>query len=198
MDIQINEAVGLGMWLGRRQAFGLVSGKCSAADAECLRQMRDEKKYVALGMNWEEFCKQHVGVSRQTADRIIRNLEEFGPKYFELSAVLRIPAEQCRQIAPAVTDRGVVCGGETIEIAAENSSRLAQALDTLRESAATAVEPVSPTAAVFGELARARKAFTAGMKFYTRAMELNSPAVDRAAIRREIENVREVLQLRGR
>jgi hypothetical protein len=32
----MESAVDLGTWLGRRQAFAAVAGRCSAADAECL------------------------------------------------------------------------------------------------------------------------------------------------------------------
>lgn len=197
MDNQqsVNNVIDLGTWLGRKQAFGLISGKCSAAEAQCLRTLRDEKRYLEIGMSWEQFCKEKIGISRQTAERVIRNLEEFGPKYFELAAVLRIPADQYRRIAPAVTDRGVVCGGETIEISAENSSRLAQAIESLRESSAEPDADAPEDLEVFRSLSRARKAFTEGMKSYTRALELTSPAADRAAIRREIEKIRALLEV---
>jgi hypothetical protein len=36
----------LGIMLGQRRAFGLVADRCSAAQAECLRQVRDEKTYL--------------------------------------------------------------------------------------------------------------------------------------------------------
>jgi hypothetical protein len=56
----------LGVALGRSHTFGLVAGRCSAAQA----------------------------------DRIIRLLEEFGPTFFELSQMIRIPAGTFRAIAP--------------------------------------------------------------------------------------------------
>jgi hypothetical protein len=34
----------VGTWLGRHQAFGLIANKCSAADAACLRQIRDSRR----------------------------------------------------------------------------------------------------------------------------------------------------------
>ena len=60
----------LGTWLGRHQAFALISSKCSAADAECLRQIRDNKYYKAIGLSWEDFCGRHAGVDRKTADAL--------------------------------------------------------------------------------------------------------------------------------
>jgi hypothetical protein len=36
----------LGQMVGSRRAFGTVAGRCSAADAACLRRIRDEKLYL--------------------------------------------------------------------------------------------------------------------------------------------------------
>ena len=68
----------LGAWLGRHQAFGLIANRCSAADAECLKAIRDGGEYKQLGLTWEQFCAKHAGVSRVHADRQIHYLEEFG------------------------------------------------------------------------------------------------------------------------
>jgi hypothetical protein len=65
--------------MGRKQAFSLVAGATAAADVECLRQIRERKLYVAKGVDWTEFCKQHAGITRAYADRLIRHLEDFGP-----------------------------------------------------------------------------------------------------------------------
>ena len=73
-----------GTWIGRHQAFGLMASQYSAVDAECLRQIRDNKYYKVLGLTWEEFCGRHTGVDRKTADRIVERLEEFGEAYFNL------------------------------------------------------------------------------------------------------------------
>ena len=32
----------LGAWLGRHQAFGMIANRCTAADAECLKTIRDQ------------------------------------------------------------------------------------------------------------------------------------------------------------
>src|SRR5260370_9140394 len=93
----------LGTWLGRHQAFALISSKCSAADAECLRQIRDNKYYKAIGLTWEEFCSRHAGVDRKTADRIVERLEEFGEAYFNLSQLLPIQPPGDRLLASNVT-----------------------------------------------------------------------------------------------
>ncbi len=80
----------LGLMLGSRKAFASVAGRCSAADAECLRRIRDEKLYLRRAATWEEFYPNHLGLSRAHANRIIRHLEEFGADYFEIAQLTRI------------------------------------------------------------------------------------------------------------
>ena len=65
----------VGTWIGRHQAFGLIASKCSAADAACLREIRDNKHYRALGLTWEEFCSRHTGIDsrrRNSSSKKIR------------------------------------------------------------------------------------------------------------------------------
>jgi hypothetical protein len=121
----------LGAWLGRKQAFTLIAGRCSAATVVCLRKIREGKRYRALGLTWEQFCRQRAGVSRAFADKVILQLEQLGPLYFELSSVTRITPAQFRQIADAVTEDGLSYAGEPIEIIPENAPMLAQAIEIL-------------------------------------------------------------------
>src|ERR1019366_249941 len=81
----------LGAWLGRHQAFGLIANRCSAADAECLKAIRDGGEYKQFELTWEQFCGKHAGVSRVYADRQIHCLEEFGGNYFRFADVMPIP-----------------------------------------------------------------------------------------------------------
>src|SRR5579872_4606964 len=129
----------LGTWIGRRHAFGLISSRCSAADAECLKQLRETEQYKDLGMTWEDFCPRYLRISRVHADRLIAQLDEFGAAYFELSKVIRISPQTFRELGPAVTEDGVSHDGETIPIRPENSSRLAAAVSGIRQN-----RPVSP------------------------------------------------------
>ena len=41
----IDEAFDIGTWVGRKQAFALVAGRCSAADAEILIEIREKKLF---------------------------------------------------------------------------------------------------------------------------------------------------------
>jgi hypothetical protein len=137
-DIKTEDMFDLGAWLGRKQAFTLIAGRCSAATVVCLRKIREGKRYRALGLTWEEFCRQRAGVSRAFADKVIQQLETLGPLYFELSSVTRITPDDFRRIAEAVTDQGISYAGETIEIIPENAPQLAQAIEILTSGAAGA------------------------------------------------------------
>jgi hypothetical protein len=134
----------LGAWLGRKQAFTLLAGRCSAATVVCLRKIREGKRYRALGLTWEEFCRQRAGVSRAWADKVIQQLEQLGPAWFELSSVTRITPDQFRQIADAVTDEGLSYAGNAIEIIPENAPMLAQAIEILTSAPADEFLPEPP------------------------------------------------------
>src|SRR6266481_7149045 len=125
----------LGQWLGRKQAFGLIAGKTAAAEVECLRRIRDGSLFRTKGVDWSGFCQKYVGVTSSYANRLIRQYEEFGPNYFDLSRIMRISADSYRKIAEAVSDDGIAFGGEKIAISPENSDKIAEAVSALREQA---------------------------------------------------------------
>ena len=125
----------LGEWLGRKQAFGLIAGKTAAADIECMRQIRDGNLFRAKGVDWSGFCHQYAGVTSSYANRLIRQFDEFGPNYFDLSKIVRISAESYRKISGAVGDEGIDFGGQKIAISPENSGQITEAVKALREQA---------------------------------------------------------------
>jgi hypothetical protein len=131
---QDEELYDLGQWIGRKQAFGLISGKTAAADIECLRQIRERKLFRAKGVDWSGFCQQYAGITRSYADRLIRQLEDFGPNYFHLSQIVRISPHDYRQIAPAISDEGIAFGEEKVPISPENSQRLVEAVNALKSA----------------------------------------------------------------
>jgi hypothetical protein len=128
---QTEDMFDLGAWLGRKQAFTLIAGRCSAATVVCLRKIREGKRYRALGLTWEEFCRQRAGISRAFADKLIQQLEQLGPLYFELSSVTRITPDNFRRIADSVTGEGLSYDGKAIEIIPENAATLAHAIEVL-------------------------------------------------------------------
>jgi hypothetical protein len=126
----------LGVILGQNHAFSLIAGRCSAAAAESIRRLREEKLYKRLVEKWEDFCPKYLKISRVEADRTIKLLEEFGTVYFELSQLTRVSPETFRAIAPNIQDGALHFNGEAIELNPENSRRVAAAVAELRRETA--------------------------------------------------------------
>jgi hypothetical protein len=161
---EFENALEIGTWLGRRQAFSLIAGRCSAADAKCLRELRESKKYKLLGLTWEECCKQRAGIGRSTADQIIQNLEEFGPDYFVIAQVTGISANEYRRIRGSVSNHALLHASDEIPIEVENAPRLVAAVEALRREAAIASAPrLDATAEASRCLAKAERALRTAM-----------------------------------
>ncbi len=132
----------LGVVVGQTQAFGLIAGRCSAAQAAALQRLRQDKMYLRCAPHWDEFCRQYLKMSRPEADRIIRLWEEFGAGYFEVAQLTRISAQTYRAIAPSVKEGAIHFNGETIELNAENSRKVAAAVAGLRRGVAKGPRPI--------------------------------------------------------
>jgi hypothetical protein len=52
LPADVAELLELGSFLGQSQAFGLVAGRRSAAQAASLKRLRDEKKYKRVKEHW--------------------------------------------------------------------------------------------------------------------------------------------------
>ena len=132
MEAITNESYDAGAWVGRQQAFALIGSKCSAAQAQCLRDIRESRAYEKLGVTWDEFCPQHAAISRSKADDLIRRLDEFGQAYFRICEVARISPEAYRKIADLVHGETVELDGESVPLIPENAPRIRQGIRTLR------------------------------------------------------------------
>jgi hypothetical protein len=134
----------LGAWIGKGQAFGLMRNRCSAEQAACLKQIRDRSLYQSLGLTWENFCRDHLGISRSFADKLIQRFDEFGAEYFRLSEIMRISPETYRAIEPAISDQHIEIDGERLAIAPENGPRIRKGVAALRHELARA-QQLRPT-----------------------------------------------------
>ena len=105
----------------------MIANKCSAADAECLKQIREAGSYSQLNLTWEDFCQDHLHISRSHADRLIG-----------------ISTSTYRQIQPHVM-QGKFEEGEMIDICLENAGKIYNAVDGLRRQAADARAQLSRT-----------------------------------------------------
>lgn len=124
----------VGTWIGKSQAFSLLAKGCSAADAACLKRLRESRSHESLGLTWEQFCTQHLGISRATADRHIQHLDEFGEPFFQLSAITPVSPESYRQIESEITEEGIEFEGEVIPITPEYAPQIRQVVATLRDN----------------------------------------------------------------
>jgi hypothetical protein len=141
------EWIDAGAWVGRQQAFAVIANKCSAAQALCLKQVRETRLYEKLKLTWEEFCKEYAGICRAQADRLIQQHEEFGDAYFRLSEIARISPETYRQIAGQVSDEGLEFDGGKLALIPENGPKIRAAIQTLRtqlKQARDASQPAAP------------------------------------------------------
>ena len=143
-DCATTDNVALGRWLGRREAFGLIAGRCSAAEAESLRHIRDEKLYLRVARNWDEFCSVYVGASRRNVERSIHYLDEFGPVFFEIRQIAHIGPEEYRAIAGHVYAEGIQLDGSMVALAPENSLEVAAAVAELLRRAQSESQPSRP------------------------------------------------------
>jgi hypothetical protein len=195
---KVDDALEVGTWLGRRQAFSIVAGRCSAADAQSLRELRESKKYKELGLTWEDCCKQHAGIARSSAELIIRNLEEFGPDYFVIAQVTGISANDYRRIQGSVRNHALIHGGEEIPLQVENAQRLAIAVDTLRrETAATPAEPADAAAEAARSFAKAERAVRTALAEFDKLRSMPLDQDGRTRLQGVIDETTGALKLIG-
>ena len=121
-------------WLGASPGFSTIDGKALAADLECLRQARNFKLYLGRAASWGEFCTRYVGASQRQVNMAIQQLEEFGPQFFHLMQLMRIPPDAYRAIAGHVTVDGIFFEGERIPLTIENGRKLTDAVAELCRS----------------------------------------------------------------
>jgi hypothetical protein len=143
-----NTALDIGRTIGQGQAFGLLASKCSAAQAQCLQAIREQRHFEALGLTWEDLCRNQLGISRSCADQLIRNFQEFGEAYFRLSRILHISDTTYREISSAVTGETIEIDGEAIPILPENATRIRRGIAQLRAGLQRAARSNHPRGAI--------------------------------------------------
>ncbi len=122
------QAPDLARLLGQRRAFAAVAGRCSAAHAQLLRQIHDQKLYLPHAPTWEAFCGPNLAVSRRHADRLISLLNRFGPIYFEITQLVGLSPRQYLAIEPVVRENSLLVNGEAVSLIPENAPKLLEAI----------------------------------------------------------------------
>ena len=131
---EVADTFEIGTLVGERRTLSKLAGGCSAADAECLRKIRESKHYLSKCKTWDEFCPKYLGMSRTSADRLIRQLEEFGPESFTTLQQLGLTTQQYRLMAPQVKDQALHHAGQSIRLLPENGPQIHAALREIREA----------------------------------------------------------------
>ncbi len=137
-------ALNLGQWLGRREAFGAMAGRCSAAEIECVRRIRNERLYRGRARTWREFCVKYLGANRSSVEANIRLFDELGAAYFHVAQLAHITPAEYREIAPRIAADGLDAGGETIPLVPENRAAIAAVIGEVRRKARKAPHPPKP------------------------------------------------------
>lgn len=134
------QALELGIILGERRAFGVVAGRCSAAQAECLRRVKEEKLWMGFAEGWEDYCVRVLKISRRHADRMVLNLKKYGVLYFEVAALTGIAPADYERIEDAVHADGIHVGSEVIALIPANTERAIEAVARLQAESNAAPE----------------------------------------------------------
>jgi hypothetical protein len=125
----------LGQWMGRREAFGLIAGRCSAAEVQVLSQIREQKLYQSLNCDWEKFCTLHLHAVRRSVDREISYLRKHGPAFFTVRQLTHVSVKEYESIAGHITDQGVNLDGAVVALHSDNTSQVAAAIEELLKRA---------------------------------------------------------------
>ena len=180
----------LGARLGRKQAFGLIAKRCSAAEIECLIEARENKLYLAVEPTWEAYCQNRLGISRSTAERLIRQYQEQGPGLARLNSFTRIKPAEYRLFTAAVTDEGLSFNGEIIPLELENAPQLARAVEAIRSTSAPETAPLDPAEQAF---AKAGKALETAIAEFSRLHTMNLDDENRLRLAIALETARDHL-----
>ena len=146
MDTEKNRD--LGSWTGLQKAFAAVAGSCSAARAQCLKQVRDSHLLDDLGLTWDEFCTDFAGLSRRHADHLIQQYDQFGDAFFHLSEIARVSPKTFQQIAGHVDADSLEIDGEKLPLIPENAVKIRAAIQSLRNQVRRPPAPPRPPAGV--------------------------------------------------
>jgi hypothetical protein len=142
IDTNVTQFVAFGTVIGRSQAFGAMTYKCSVEQAKALEQVWTSGAYKLLGLTWEKYCLEYAGLSHQRVEGIIRNRQEFGDIYLRLSDIIAISPETYRHIQPKVHDDAIEIAGEMVPVIPENAARIREAVTRLRADLRKAQEDV--------------------------------------------------------
>ncbi|HEY7388409.1 MAG TPA: hypothetical protein VH640_07860 [Bryobacteraceae bacterium] len=181
MDSQ--KQLDLGSWVGLQKAFANVSSGCSAARAQCLKQVRDSHMLNDLGFTWEEFCTLHAGISRRHADNLIHQYERFGDAYFRLTEIAPVSPKTFQQIVAQVTPDTIEINGQPLALTPENAPKIRAAIQLLRRQIQHPSEDSRPPADVIELQLRLDAVLRDAAKAFHAIHPIAPPDLDLASLR---------------
>jgi hypothetical protein len=132
LTTQQSQILETGLWAGRQQAFAMIAGKCSATKAASLKEIRESRAFESIGLTWDEFCLRHAGISRATADAIIRRYTDLGANYFRLAEICRVSPETYQAVAASIEGETIDLDGEKLALIPENAPKIRAGIRRLR------------------------------------------------------------------
>jgi hypothetical protein len=142
----------LGQWLGRREAFSLIAGRCSAAEIEIVRHIRDARLYEDLHCNWDECCTRHLHASRRSVERELGYLQKYGPAFFTVRQLTHITVREYQSIAAHITEHGVNLDGAVTALHSGNSDQVSAIVEELLKRVGPGQLPSAPEPVPFDKL----------------------------------------------
>ncbi len=133
MDAPDTTVLDLGLVLGELNALGSIAGRCTAAQAAHITQIREKNRYQATGLTWQAFCPAHLKISRSEADKIIAAFQQYGSTYFELAQLTRISPKTYSLIVTSIRSGKLHYDGEILDIQPINAAKVAAAIRGLRQ-----------------------------------------------------------------
>ena len=69
--MDLKKIADLGASIGKSQTLRMVAAHCRAADAECLKQIKETHAYKTMGYTWDNFCSEflHLHSREYTVER---------------------------------------------------------------------------------------------------------------------------------
>ena len=184
------ETLELGIIMGQRRAFGMMAGRSSAAHAECIRRIHDEKRYLKVALTWEEYCERFLKISSRTANRMIALLRKHGPVYFETAALTGIAPAEYARIEHAIRADGIHVGGDVIALIPENAARAVEAVARLQAEAAAA-DGAAVAEPAHEQIARLEKLAARVCDGFRKSAK-TANCVERPSLARSIKTVRQM------
>ena len=128
------QSTDLTLFAGRDQALTLIAGTCSAAQAQYLKEVRESGAAAQAGLTWDDYCDAYVGRSRAQVNRLIRQLEQFGPAYFHFCQIAPLSARTFHRLklATHISGNRFEVYGKSFEISPTNGRAIRDAIKALR------------------------------------------------------------------